>query len=650
MFDRSRPLIRKNPSGPLMAIVLGRVSTTYQNLKNIEASYHDVERYLRSIYDGPIHIKHLGEQGSGMLVDRATIVEAEREIETGAWDLVLMEDLSRAYRNPRHQYAFVQNCVDADTRVICTGDNLDTADPQWEVAMGAAALRHGLHIPDTRRRVQRTADYTFHQGGMVTKVKFGYRKLTKEQADSGDFGPKGLRQAKVHEATPTFDEIRFRVHGGAGRQKLADWLNAEGIRPGPYVKKGYWTGKDVANLLTDPILSGTRTFRKEKYKPIFRTGHHVRVKNPTPEREFVPELAHMTVDQQTEMIAALAANSCRTDEPKRGSAHPLYRKPRGESIFPAQHAECAACKRKMHRALNDQIKCSRALRHHLKRCWNHVQVKCEVVREKIFAWLLTELDKSPRHRDAFLDIAWAEHEQEVVRSQQKRQEVAEQIESVERESASLAAAVAAGGELDALVKQLQANEARLTKLRKKHAQETHCLHEDLTVISREELAARPLEGTLAVARRSTGFATFLRRLFPKFEIVPVQSLDDKLVRPRARIFVALSELCEGSDFAPELRAEIDLFEPPLRIKHLSACLAMKAAEPKLSLKKVAAKLGIGHMTVKRALDYEKRMRVAGVESPYIVLTARPDYASRWKHTASDKTPKRSGPHNEFPAG
>ena len=76
--------------------------------------------------------------------------------------------------------------------MICIGDNLDTSDENWEITMGAAALRHGLHIPDTRRRVGRTTTHSFHRGGMVQKIRYGYRKLAhKEEADSGQFGPKG---------------------------------------------------------------------------------------------------------------------------------------------------------------------------------------------------------------------------------------------------------------------------------------------------------------------------------------------------------------------------------------------------------------------------------------------------------------------------
>ena len=108
-----------------------------------------------------------------MLVDRATIREAEDLIATGDWDLVISEDLSRIYRNPRHQYNFVQDCVDADTRVICIGDSLDTSDENWEIMLGVATLRHGTTIPDVRRRVRRTATHAFHGGGMVLKVRFG---------------------------------------------------------------------------------------------------------------------------------------------------------------------------------------------------------------------------------------------------------------------------------------------------------------------------------------------------------------------------------------------------------------------------------------------------------------------------------------------
>jgi len=78
---------------------------------------------------------------------------------------------------------------------------------------------------------------------------------------------------------------------------IADWLQAEGIEPRPYVEGGRWTARLVVELLDDPILSGTRTFRDTICRPIFRTGKHKPVKNAKPETEHWSELAHLSVEE-----------------------------------------------------------------------------------------------------------------------------------------------------------------------------------------------------------------------------------------------------------------------------------------------------------------------------------------------------------------
>lgn len=211
MIALSNPLKPRNPNGILFVVAIGRISDPKQNLSNIDASYDDAMRYIRGLYDGEMEIRYLGEQGSGMLVDRKTTRQAEELIARGIVDLVVAEDLSRIHRNPRMQYAFVQDCVDAGVRVICPGDNLDTADENWEVMLGATTLRHGLFIPDLRRRIRRTATHTFRKGGMVMQVRYGYRKLSDEEAASGQFGSQGLRIAKVPECTPIIREMRERA-------------------------------------------------------------------------------------------------------------------------------------------------------------------------------------------------------------------------------------------------------------------------------------------------------------------------------------------------------------------------------------------------------------------------------------------------------
>ena len=129
----------------LHVVVLGRVSTIHQDIGNLEAGYAYAEKFIEGISDKPVIFKRFGEQCSGMIVDRETLNQALALIENGWADIVLMEDLSKSHRNPRWIYAFVQDCVDAGVRVISPGDSFDTYNENWELLLGAATLRHGMH-------------------------------------------------------------------------------------------------------------------------------------------------------------------------------------------------------------------------------------------------------------------------------------------------------------------------------------------------------------------------------------------------------------------------------------------------------------------------------------------------------------------------
>jgi DNA invertase Pin-like site-specific DNA recombinase len=636
-MSRCIPLVPKDRGGLLRVLVMGRISTPHQDKENIEASYRYVEDFLKQVYKGPMHIKHLGEQGSGMRTDRATIIEAEEEIETGTWDVVITEDLARFYRNPRFQYSFVQNAVDNGTRVICIGDNLDTADENWEVAMGAATLRHGLHIPDTRRRVRRTATHAFHRGGMVQHVRFGYRKLTQEEADSRQFGPKELRIAKVSEQTAVIREMRERVMRGDYYEDIADWLNESGVCPGSYVRNGKWTGKLVEDNLRDPIFRGMRTFRDDVYEPVFRTGKHRRRKNDEPETETYAELAHMSQEEHGTLLEVMDARAAE-HRGLSGAEHPLFNKPRSRTIWPGQHARCAICGGMMYRYDGAWLKCQNAHRHDDQRCWNHVQVSCSLTRSKVLAWLLSHCRQAPRFQDTLVDSAWAELQSQRQRQDQTRGLLDQQSSDLEMRSANLAKAIAKAGEIEALVKELTSVDEMLNAARKKKASQTKTSMEKLTGYSRQEVEAKLDEVLIEVAQTSHEFADLMRRIFPEFVIQPVQALDSGQIRPRGRLVFRPNGFGDvpGNGRPPDpqsgdVEVVIDLFDPPDYIRHMRRCLDARAKNNKLSLKKLGQQLNLNYMTVKRAFDYARRMEALGSEDPYRAITTCPIKAARWKH-------------------
>jgi hypothetical protein len=542
MSPLSIPLQPRRGHGVLRVLIIGRISTEQQHEQNIAASYRYVRDYLSRIYQGEMQIQQLGEQASGMLSDRATIRQAEDLIDAGMIDLVIAEDLSRIYRNPRHQYAFVQDAVDRLVRVICIADNLDTADEHWEVNLSTAAIRHGLFIPDTCRRVRRTATDVFHRGGMVQRVRYGYRKLSREEADSGQFGPRGLRMAKRPECTPVILEMRQLLMATKRPQAVADWLNAEGVEPGPYARADRWTATLVKGLLCDPVLHGTRRFRQTVYRRVYGTGKHRRENNSEPITKQFPELAHMTHPEQEQMLRAVGWSM---SAPAEGQAAPSPRRgvPRKRSLWPGQAATCSACGGPM-QVIGNHLRCAHSLARAASRCWNHVQVSVEVTRQRAVAWLLDECVRRPEVHTMLVDAALAERQQVRKRSTRGRDSTMREIDELRKQAANLAKAIAQGGQLQALVDQLQQVERELDACR---AWLATCEPDRDWEVSRAKDEIGPqLSVTLeALVRSSFDFADLLRRLLPTFVIQPVQALDTPQIRPRGRLHASMGQFAES---------------------------------------------------------------------------------------------------------
>jgi len=617
---------------------LGRVSTPHQQETNIEASYDYVTPMLKQIYDGPMEIKYLGEQGSGMLTERATIMEAVAELETGQWDLVIMEDISKAYRNARWQLAFIQDAVDLGVRVIAPGDGLDTFEENWEVVLGAAALRHSLHIPDTRRRVRRTASYAFQHGGMVQRVKFGYRKLTKEEAESGKFGPKGLRLAKLAKDTRTVHEMRRRLMETRQPIRVVEWLIESGIPPGPYVKNGLWTVPILKDLLCDPLLSGTRTYQRTRYEPIFRTGKHKRTRNNNPQTKHYPELAHMTRDEQDSMLRAVEWSlNLRLENPARPSRRRGV--PRRRSLWPGQAGKCI-CSADMH-LMGEYLRCENSTVRKQRRCWCNVQPRVSWARRRLAEWLSTFAAVSSARRAWLVDEIWTAFQRTHQRRMRLGDLYTQEIATLQAGAANLTKAIRQGGKIPELVKELKQitrrikeRQTRLTQIREANRQ-PECLQ------SKEHVAAQLEEALRVMMETSFDFAETLRRFFPTLIIQPVQALDTNQVRPRAKLRFAASKLPtsvrateEQAGTAEDIELVLNLFESPDHIGVIPRYLAAKAKSDaegrKLSLDRMAGVLGVNRMTVKRARDYIKRMEAAGTTDPYRELHDRPEQASRWK--------------------
>lgn len=621
MINHNIPIAAKSAEGPLRVILIGRVSTEHQNIENIDASYEESERLLRKIYDGPVQIKRFGERGSGWKVSRRTIQEAEAEIETGQWDLVLTEDIGRAWRNPEYQYRLTHLCVDSRTRLICIGDGVDTADPNWKPILSAAIMRHGMTVPETRRRVRRTATYAFHKGGMVLKVCFGYHRLSIEEAASGEFGPVGLRIAKVEAATSVIREMRERVLRGEQYSLIASWLNGEGVEVGPYVVSGEWTGRLVEDILKNPILHGLRRFRDHEHQLIYKTGEHRREKNPHPETELVPELAHMTREEQESLWEVMRQ---RAPAP-RCSPHPRTGTPRKLTLWPGQHLRCRICGGLVYWQGRSDLRCSNASPGRPRTCWNQVLIDSRIVRAKLLPLLLNQLRQQPPLLSQLIDAAWHEFRRVLQRSERSTSDLEAQLRELRRDLSQLTDLLVQRAASPALLKRFDQTELEINLREEQLLAARHQGEQRELFVSRDDVVARLEDAILQLASTSFPFGRLMQRSFPEFFVVPVQALDTPQVHPRIKLL--LPPLADGGEGTWLV---IDAFESSLPIRFARQCSDLKKDADGLTLVQIGKQLGIGKKAVCEALKYARLMAERGTADPYVELTSPPIAASRWR--------------------
>ncbi|MEX0610818.1 MAG: hypothetical protein WD229_01750, partial [Pirellulales bacterium] len=491
--------------------------------------------------------------------------------------------ISRIFRNPKLQWEFVQKCVDVGVRVICFADNLDTADDNWFFTLTVATVRHGLTIEDTRRRIKRKSTTAFEQGGEVGKTRFGYAKVSREDAAAGKYGPKGLRIRRLDEWNWVYLDIKRRFPEKEKPLEVVEWLNSAGIPPGPYVTSQRWTVKLLQQNLQCPLLHGTRQFRRERSVLVFGTGRFRREANAEPATQYVPELAHMTREEQEEMLAAVG---WRIDwggvKPPPAEPHPRKGISRYQSYWPAQSATCSVSGDKMY-AVGKFLRCSNSFRRRAGTCWNHVLVPIAPLRAFIVAWLVKFARTSAAFRSVLLPVIQEQLRGQDQRRQSERSLKSMKVRELETQERNLRRSIKLSEELsDEELKSLVADLTAVTAQLKEARQDAQVDESAEPFFDLSDVAIMAnLEQVLThLVDTSFAMAALLRRFVPKCGIVPVQALDTGQVQPRAKLSVrGCMENCEQLD-----ELVVDLFEPPVHIRLMPDAVRLRNQEPRPTLK------------------------------------------------------------------
>src|SRR5438552_14650414 len=95
------PPLRPRNGRELSVLIVARISTVNQDRRSLDEQRSLCEQYVSSHYKCAVKYRVIASQGSGEILDRKELREAESLVESGALDLVIVEDLARLSRRNR---------------------------------------------------------------------------------------------------------------------------------------------------------------------------------------------------------------------------------------------------------------------------------------------------------------------------------------------------------------------------------------------------------------------------------------------------------------------------------------------------------------------------------------------------------------------
>jgi DNA invertase Pin-like site-specific DNA recombinase len=640
--------IRAAKDRRLRILIYARYSTEEQNPLSIEDQVGYCKHFLEiaGVVNVEIAILYDAEM-SGERVSRPGIDQVRAGIESGLWDVIIVEDSSRLFRNETACAQLVGMAVDQEIRVVCVNDEVDTADEdRWERRLLDAARHHADSNRDTSARIKRAFEGLWEGGAAIGKLKPGYRRVptypaTAKEPASGPF---------FDELDPAWTSVMHeayeRIAAKESPWSVGEWLTQEGFPKANGATSAVYTAKNVIAFIHRKDHRGLQEFWITSSKKVFRTGRRKSKRNSR-EKIATREMPHLRVvpdDLFQKAVDAIAARRRRKNNMPSGAAHPLAKIPRDSRGPLSGIFFCGRCPDKpgkMHMDGRNEggYRCSNSRRGD---CWNKATAVRLLTHRQVGAAIVETL----RGLDEELDRLVAQVSG-VLRDDGTRQD---RRDALCRQEHDLRAALENLGKVaeeareppDVIVALLHKRQEELERV----VAEQECLAREAALLAtptRAELVERIAQLIPLFTRMERSVQVELKTLVPRIEAVPCQQFGSNKVVLRARFELQLAGLLPlqtratlagvyggpiGERFGT-IPITVDLFEPSTGPKFGLAALKLQEGRH-LGLTAIGKELGITKREANIATQYGKALRAAARTDPFIELTEPPAAASRWR--------------------
>ena len=609
-------------------IGVARISRETQD----EKSWEDQEAFYREWLDRTYgcenyELRVIAYQGSGQILDHAEFLELCELVETGSYDFVIAEDLSRIIRRLQ-AIIFCEEAEALGTRVVGIGDPVDTASEGWEYSAVFASLKNRAFCKDTARRIRRTLRNRFANGEIVMCLQYGYIKPHPGASDE--------EVQKDPEAVVIYEKWISMLEDGATYAEVARWLESENIPTGPYCTSKKWTVAMVKRLTYNPILKGERHRNKKKVRRK-QNGRPKCVDAPPEELLIrqVPHLAFVEPERWDRLIRQLDERNKKYQRSAERKNDPRADIPKRETRWPGQHLRCGVCGRLyVHggHGKKERMMCNGAREYS---CWNSMTVDAAEVANAVAG----DIRELVRSLPSF-DEAWvAEYESQRLamlktqNSELKRvkAELAKEKRSVE----NLIGALAELGSSPSVLEKIRAGESKVQLLKDRVHQLEKASSETIALPSLEEIVAVSDKSFEDVAIADQNFGRMMKSVVDEFFVLPYRLADGGHVQPKIAYRACLASLVDHPDLELlQFDRVVDLTKKPRRLRFLEDVVEMVDSGAKHA--EIAEELGIFKTEVSYAMALHRQMLALGIDDPWVPVTCSDQVVDYFKRVRNSQ--------------
>lgn len=225
------------------------------------------------------------EASSGARSDRSGLSALRAAAELGAFQVVLVDDLSRLARNTLLMLSILEELRFHGIRVVSVADGLDTDDEESTIGIQVRGIFNELQLTDLKKKTLRGQMGQKQRGFVVGEATYGYRSVPVgaiRMDKKGRPRPEGYRM----ELQPAEAAVVLRIFrefaDGRSESAIVRALNAEGV-PGRFrTRKGWWPAT-VHRILRSEKYIGRWVWNKTQTRRDPRTGRRRKVLKPASE-------------------------------------------------------------------------------------------------------------------------------------------------------------------------------------------------------------------------------------------------------------------------------------------------------------------------------------------------------------------------------